>query len=370
MSSPSTQNVSDTKQKTQTAFVLLTLITQASHGVLNTTFVAPPTKPSWFDDLSAKLDAAKANATDWVDNIAPGITGGVPVQVINYGNTYKAMTAAIQKIADQYPDAQGADDPHVKEVLALVAALQKEVTKIITNAQGMSDTLKTWGDKMQKSHDDLSSGAANIQSAETDLQADIDKMNHAIDTLNSSISAENKAIAASAIGIGVGLLLTVVGIALAPETGGTSLLVAGTGALLIVGGAVTWGVMQHKINEQYSEIAKDQNELNADQAQMVALKGLATSTSQAVDYINTCTTALSEFRTSWTVFQDELQSVSDNLSQAEDPQNLSTVVQAAFTQVAANDWADATQFAQSLVNAPVKVASTNMSMDGQIPQAA
>ena len=73
------------------------------------------------------------------------------------------------------------------------------------------------------------------------------------------------------------MLLLVVGIALAPETGGASLLVAGTGGLLIVGGAVTWGVMQSKINAQFDEIAKDQKELDDDKRQLVALQGLASA---------------------------------------------------------------------------------------------
>jgi len=348
------------QQKTQTAFLTLSLITQSCHGVVNTVFTAPNPKPDWFDALNANLDTAKATATNWIDNLAPEVTGGVPVQVIDYGTTYSAIVAKIDSIALQYPAAQGAGDPHVTEVRELVAALQTQVTQIIGKCDATDKALKTWGDQMQVSHDALSGGAASIQKAETSLSADISKMNEAITTLNNTIHQENIAIAASAGAIGLGLILTVVGIALAPETGGASLLVAGTGALLVVGGAVTWGIMQHKINEQFDEVAKDQSELQDDNRQMVALQGLASASSTAVQYITSATSALSDFRTSWAVFEGELQGVATKLADAESA--LSVIVADAFTDASAAEWADATAFAQSLSNAPTQVAVKAMPM--------
>ncbi|MDD1015697.1 alpha-pore-forming cytotoxin MakA [Pseudomonas rubra] len=366
--SSATQGTDTLQNNTQSSFLSLNLITQACHGVLNTNFTAPSPKPSWFDDLSSKLDAAKATAQDWIDNLAPEITGGVPLQVINYGSTYSALSAQIQQIVQAHPDASGADNMYVKQVNQLVDALVQELTAVLKNADATSKKLTDWGDKMQKSHDDLTSGAANIQSAEADLQGDINKMNEAIKALNQTIANENKAIAASAGAIGLGILLTVVGIALAPETGGASLLVAGTGGLLVVGGAVTWGIMQKKINDQFDEIAKDQKELGNDQRQMVALQGLASSTSQAATYITTSTSALSDLRTSWNVFEGELSYVSEELKKAEG--SLSTILQGAFTAAASKEWDDATTFAQQIAGAPVKLATANMPMDGPTVQVA
>ncbi len=350
------------QDKTQKAFLSLTLITQACHGVLNTNFVTPTPKPSWFDDLSSKLDTAKTLATQWVADLAPNVTGGVPLAVLNYGTTYSALTQQIQAIVAANPNASGADNPAVKQVAQLVAALQQSLAQVLASAAATDQQLKTWGTAMQASHDALSSGAANIQSAETALQGDINKMNAAIKALNATITGENQAIAVSAGAIGLGIFLTVIGIALAPETGGATLLLAGTGGLLVVGGAVTWGVMQDKINKQYDEISKDQQQLNDDQRQIVALQGLATSTDQAVTYIATATSALSDFRTSWAVFEGELQGVADKLASAE--ASLSTIVQGAFTNAAAQEWALATSFAQQLSGASVQLATANMAMDG------
>jgi ABC-type transporter Mla subunit MlaD len=360
----SATSTSTLQQKTQQAFVTLTLITQACHGIVNTVLIPPSPKPAWFDGLQAKLDSAKENATQWIDNIAPNVTGGVPLQVINYGTTYSAFSEQITDIVNANPDAQGATNKYVVQVKGLIAALEQAVTAIIANADTTAGTLKEWGDKMQRSHDDLVSGAANIQGAETDLSTDIAKMNNAISTLNEMIHKENIAIAASAGGIGLGLLLLVAGIALAPETGGASAyLVAGTGAALIIGGSVTWGVMQAKIDKQFKEIAADQNELNDDNRQLVALQGLASASDQSIQYVTDSTNALSDFRTSWSVFQGELQGVKSKLDNAE--ASLSTLLQGAFTAAATAEWADATNFAQSLASAPVQVAAKQLPMQSQ-----
>ena len=354
----STKNVQD---KTQKSYLTLTLITQACHGILNTTLTPPDPKPKWFDDLNTKLDYAKTVAGNWINNIAPGITAGPPTQVVDYGTTYSALTQQIVDIANAHPDAQGADNKYVKQVHQLVAALEGQVSTIITNAQKISDDLKNWGIDLQKAHDGLSTGAATIQKAETDLQSDIDAMNTAIKNLHNAIDSENTAIAAAAIGVGVGIFLTIVGIALAPETGGASLLVAGTGALLVIGGAITWGIMQAKINKQFKEIATDQNKLDADNRQMVALQGLASASSQATNYTTTCQTALSEFRTSWAFFQGELSGVLGKLQKAE--ASLSIIVSEAFTNAAAKEWTMVTDYAQNMVGTKVSVVTKEMPMD-------
>jgi len=350
----------DLQQKTKSAYLLLQLITQCCHGVTNTQFIAPDPKPDWFDDLNDKLDIAKSHSTHWIDDIAPDITSGVPLQVIDYGTTYDALTDEIVNIADAHPDASGKDNKYVKEVHALVSALHSSVKDIVDNADEMAKNLTDWGDSMQASHDDLSTGAASIQSAETDLATDISKMNAAMETLRQEIASENKAIAASAGAVGGGVFLLVVGIALAPVSGGTSLVVGGIGGALIIGGAVTWGVMQAKIDKQFKEIAEDQKELDDDKRQLVALQGLASASKNALDYIDDATTALSEFRTSWSGFEGELKQVLAKLEKAED--SLQIIVSKAFTVAAKKEWAIATKYAEDLQNAPVDLPAKVLQM--------
>jgi hypothetical protein len=360
---PQVTSTDDLQQKTKTSFLTFTLIGMSCQGVLDTQFTPPEVKPTWFDGLQDKLDAAKATATEWIKVIAPKAQTAAPLQVVNYQTTYSAFSAKIQKIVAAYPNAQGANDPNVMAVQELATALDQTIQDILASADATAQTLADWGVKLQASHDALSSGAATIQNAETDLDADVKAMQSAIDGLNADILAENMAIAASAGAIGIGVIMLVAGIALAPETGGASAyLVAGTGGLLIVGGAAAWGVMQSKINAQYQEVAQDQKQQDADKRQIVALQGLASATSQAVQHISDATTSLAAFRASWALFRGELAGVSAKLQKAE--VSLSTALEGAFCAAADTEWADAATFAQSIVDAPVTVLSQPMAMDG------
>lgn len=354
---------STVQQKTQQSFVSLQVITASCHAVQNTNFVSPPTKPDWFDGLDSKLTAAKATAGTWVNTLAEDVTSTIPAAVIDYSTTYSALTGQIHEIAKAHPDASGKDNQYVKEVAALIAGMIESVDNIITKVEAVNTKLTQWGKDMQTSHDDLTKGAANIQAAETDLQTDITKMNGAIKNLNTYIDNENKAIAVAAGAIGVGLLLLVAGIALAPETGGASLLVAATGGIAVVGGAVTWGVMQSKINEQYKEIAADTKELNDDKKQLLALQGLGQASDLAIRSIANATTALSDFKTSWGVFTKELQGVVTKLNSAED--SLMVIVQEAFTDAAAQEWGKALEFAQDLAEQKVPVQTKDP--EGKVP---
>ncbi|MEH3053775.1 MAG: HBL/NHE enterotoxin family protein [Patulibacter minatonensis] len=341
------------------------MITFACQAVANTVFTQPTPKPSWYDDLNAELVAAQNLAAQWLGTLGPKVTSTIPLQVINFNSDFQASIAAILQIVQANPTAQGKDNPFVQEVRSIIAdALIPSIQPVITQMTSVASDLSTWGASMQTAHNNLSGGAANIQAAEASLQGDIQAMNNAISNLNDLIAQENKAIAASAAAIGVGIFALIVGIALAPETGGASLLIGGAiGAAGIVGGSVTWGIMQHRIDENFATIAKDQAEKADDQRQIVALQGLATASNGAVSAIEEATAALSKLQTQWATFQGELQDVVDQLDLAENA--LSTVVQGVFTQAAANEWAAASTSAQALVNAKPTIDSQTLPMNSQ-----
>jgi hypothetical protein len=177
------QDVQKLTRASKAAFNALFLITQACHGILNTVFTAPTPKPTWFDELQSKLDTAKVHARDWVDNIAPGITAGAPVAVINYGTTYAALTSGIQPIVAAHPDAQGADNQYVIQVHELVAVLEQQVQSILGNNDVAR--LKNWTELLQASYDTLikfrnddagakAAAAAAITALDSALQAAAD----------------------------------------------------------------------------------------------------------------------------------------------------------------------------------------------------
>lgn len=341
------------------------LITFASHAVANTVFVAPSPKPDWFDDLNDQLGAAQVLAQQWIDTYGPQVTQTIPLQVINFGSNFTAATDAILAIVKANPNAQGKDDPSVVQIREIITqTLLPPIESVIGQMSDVSTQLTTWGGAMQIAHNNLTTKSTSIQSAEIALQGDISAMNNAINSLNEEISAENKAIAASAAAIGIGVFALIVGIALAPETGGASLLIGGgIGAAGIIGGSVTWGIMQKRINDQFKEIANDQQEIADDQRQIVALQGLALASNNAVSSIELATQSLSKLQTQWGTFQGELQAVVTKLESAE--QAISTIVQGVFTSAAQTEWGAAIDTANNLVNAKIEIQSATLPMDSK-----
>lgn len=356
-----TDQSKDLNQQTWAGWSSLHIITASCLAVQNTTFTAPSPKPDWFDSLNSALVNAKTVAADWVDNLSVEVTQSIPTAIADYGTDYAAFSQKIRGIATQYPDATGANDPHVKQVNALIETLLAALNEILSSVDKVSEGMKTWGQQMQSAHDNLTTGAANIQSAEVELRADIDKMNTAISNLHKMIDGENKAIAAAAIAVGVGIFALIAGIALAFITFGAGVVVAGAGAVAIVGGAVTWGVMQHKINEQYDEIAQDIKNMDQDKRQLVALQGLAQASNLCISSISNATAALADFRSSWGVFQGELKGVITKLEKGE--ASLSTLIAGTFTDAAEKEWNLVMEFAQSLLNQKVEAQKHEVSIE-------
>lgn len=351
----------DINEKTSAGFAAMHIITACCSAVLNTVFIAPDPKPDWFDDLNAKLDAAKALAHEWNNQLAPAMTSSIPVHVTSYDSTFQAMTDRILKIADEHPDASGPDNKYVQQVAALTQELENEVSRIIREVEETADQLNDWGDRMQKAHDELYEGASNIQALQTDLAADIAKMNTAIAGLKAQIDFQNQVIAGSAIGIGVGIFSMIVGVALAPLTGGWSLLATAGGFLAVVGGGITWGVMQDKINKEFDEIAEDQKRLDDDQRQLVALQGLSMAADTAVTATGTAASAVSDVKEMWGFFQGELQDVLNKLHTSDE--KLSVLMKSTWVDAARNEWTKASRYAEQLMGLKVPQEEKTLPMD-------
>lgn len=351
----------NTNDATSSGFASLQIVTAACHGVLNTQFISPTPKPSWFDALNKDLDAAKVNAHEWIDNIAPKMTASIPGHIIDYATTYKALSDEIIDLLTKNPNAKGKDNPIVKQVFELIETLHDSIQPIINDIEATQTRLTEWGKKMQKSHDDLFTGASNIQAAQIDLQVHIEKMNNAIQGLKDKIQTENLIVAGGAATLAIGLTVAVVAVAFAVATAGAgAFVVAGIAGLAAIGGGITWGVMQGEVNKRFAEIADDQKNIADDQRQLIALQSLSLSASMAVTSIATATRALSDVKVLWAFFQDELKGTMKKLGSTD--VELSAVVNKALVKAAQREWDEAVAFAKKLVGAPVTVEVQSIPM--------
>ncbi|WP_448563976.1 alpha-pore-forming cytotoxin MakA [Thalassotalea ganghwensis] len=361
MSNDTTQ-LNPTQQSTQSAFLATTVITAQCHAILNTQFVPPTNKPDWFDDLNTKLDAAKLVAKEWVDTLGPKVSASIPSSVINFDSTFQASIDAVHQLYQQDPTASGKDNATVKEAAQILTALSSQVKGIESTIKSMGAELSAWGAKMQKAHDDLEQGAANIQKTIIDLQTDIENMNNAIKNNRDAIKELNKNLVYAQVAVGVGIFMLVAGVALTVATAGTAAVVAGgvavVGAAAIIGGAVTWGVIQHQINDDYDKIAEEQKEKSEDEQQIVALQGLSTASNAVVSAIETSTSVLSDFETTWTVFGNELDDVVNKLNDGASMESI--IMEKVMSDAAKNEWDDAVELAKQLSSATVTIETKSV----------
>ena len=105
------------------------------------------------------------------------------------------------------------------------------------------------------------------------------------------------------------------------------------GGAAIIGGAVTWGVMQAKINSQFDEIAEDQKDQRR-QASVAALQAVACGELCHQLHCHRHQRAIGR-KAMWTMFQNELQGTMDKLEKTDE--NLSAIVNKAYIIAAQNE---------------------------------
>ena len=332
--------------KTVKATAALTLVSACCHGVLNTTLIKPePVKEeekfAWFDDVKVKLDAAKVVARDWIDNVAVPIQSDIPANVITFDNQFQASADYVIDVCKKHP----------KMMRALMQTIEDDIIASIDNSR---TALKNWGDSLQESHDNLSGKIQVIQEAESDISTEIERLNTSIEALNNLISSETTLVAVGAGLVGGGIFVAIVGVALLASGVGAVAggIVIGVGAAMVIGGAVTWGVMQHRIDKQYKEIAQDRREVLQDKQLLASLKGLETGTSSAVGYMQTALSALDEVKTTWEGFYKVINDAVKELDKAE--KSATAVLKQVFTEAAKKQWTDAHEMAQKLLDTEIE----------------
>ncbi|AAF96781.1 TPA: HBL/NHE enterotoxin family protein [Vibrio cholerae] len=351
-----------TQQTTQSAFLATTVITAQCHAILNTQFTPPTVKPDWFDDLSKKLDSAKLVAKQWIDDLGPQVSASIPSSVINFDATFQASIDAIHELYKADPTASGKDNTTVQQASQIMTALSSQVSGIEATVKGMNKELSDWGVKMQAAHDDLVNGATNIQKTIIDLQTDIESMNNAIDNNRAAIEKLNKDLVYAQVAVGVGIFMLVAGVALTVATAGTAAAVSGgiaaVGAASIIAGGVTWGVLQNQIDDDYDSIAQEQKQKAEDQQQIIALQGLSNASSAVVSAIETSTSVLSDFETTWTVFGNELDDVVTKLNNGASMQSI--IMEKVMSDAAKNEWDDAVELAKQLASAKIAIETKEL----------
>jgi hypothetical protein len=339
----------DAKQAIASGLANMHIVTAYALAVQHTE-INPATDPApaWFDALSANLDVAKGHAQKWID-LVPDLTATIPSTVINFGSEFKAAADLILELLQQ-AEGLAPSSPQYKALVTkaidYLTALRGELSTIDGAMDSTGKQLDGFQSSAEADFTSLTQGVDSIQTAEAGLAVQIAKAKADIEVLNAKISSENSLLTDSLIGLGLGILVLVAGIALAVVTFGLGVVVAVGGGLVTLAGAGTAIAMGVLIKEQHEQIARDQIDLDDESRQIVVLSGLNTSIQNLRDQNTAAQQALTHIREMWTTFDRTLEHIIELVGEAEDP--LHTVLDELWVRSALEEWTTLVEFATAL----------------------
>lgn len=335
------------------SFASVRQITEACTAIRNTRFVAPSKKPDWFDGLNGKLDVLKSYANTWLDDYAIAITSTIPTSIMTFVPVFDASAKVLRDIIQRSPgELSAADATLARDVLA---RMMTKVDGIAQNVEyyakvdehgGTSGKLIDWQQNMRAAREKLETGSDSIQKARTDLQKEIAEYNGTIDTLKAEIEQYNKLVALGAGLVGGGLFVGVVGLGLCfafPVVGG---IVVAVGVGMVIGGSVTWGVMQSKINKANRDIADLTAQIAEDNKTILALNSLNAAAQTGLSSADSAISNLTDFAATWVTFGNSLRATMEGLERG--GKEAYGVLLGMDLDEAQENWDDAKEYAKKL----------------------
>lgn len=329
MTAPATAPTKDTQTALAGAFVAL----MAANNAIIRSPQFPTTTIKGLENANATLATAVKNATYWNKTLSANVQNQLQL-IVNYNDMYGALVDSIEGyIRTLKNTAPGATPPAgtLSNLSAEIAALQQQVQGLLYGASGTKD--KPADDSALGVYNDLTSYQSAVAADEsafatlmniansdsTGIPAEIKRYQDAITADNSAISKDQAMIAGGAAAIVTGVLICVVAVALAPETGGSTLLVAGAvGVAAIGGGAAMIGVASHDLDKKIKDITEKQKEIKEDQQELALLTTMSKHAGDLATQTKSVVEAMSTVQTSWQQLDNAM---SDMVSALNAPEN-------------------------------------------------
>ncbi len=356
---PALSDVEEAKLQLGQSFAAVRQITESCTAIRNTRFSYPGTPPDWFIQLNQKLDVSKKLAAQWLDDYSVAVSATIPMSVLNFVPTFDASAQALQVIIDRNPgELSPSDLTAAKSILLRLMNKVDEIAATVKTYAYIQDgkskgKLIDWQNDMRSSNEALQDGSASIQKAHQELAREIDQYNNTIMTLRVAIEYYNKLVALGAGLVGGGALVGVLGFGFVfdfPVLGGIALAL---GIGMIIGGAVTWGVMQSKINKANDEIAQARRKIAEDKQTIVALDTLNDASRLALQSTASAVANMSDLAATWMLFSGALRHT--YIALQEGGQSALSILIGMQLAEARKYWAQTAQYAEELLQVPKKL---------------
>lgn len=347
------------------SFASVRQITDACHAIRNTIFNPVTPKPSWYDGLNGKFIAVKNIANEWINDIAVAVTATIPSSVIDFVPSFEASANTILSLTNNTHGELSAQDAQV--VRTILARLVEKIDEITDNVHYyakeekhiVTGKLIDWQNNMTNANLELKSGKDTIQKAASDLSSQIEGYSNTIKTLTESITYYQKIVATGAGLVAGGAGIAVIGGGLCfafPVFGG---IIAAIGIASIIGGAVTWGVFQGKINAAYRDIEKYKNSIKEGEATKLALTSLVSGVDVTVNAAELAVKNMTDFAAAWVMFGNSLKATIKAIDSGS--KEVYGTLLAMDMNTAIGQWKDVKEYASKLLDSPTDVKKVPIS---------
>lgn len=290
-------------------------------------------------DLPAHQLVAQKNALKYIQEINPKIAS-MASDLSGFCNAWTSEYDNLLNLA-QAIDKPGNKDAFKGGVTILISAIAEKQDRIAAVIADLGDFLA-----------DIEGDQRNLEQDSQNLTLALGGESGAIKQLKDSIAADHKAINADiaiitggAVGVGLGVLMIVVGIAAEIFTAGASTAVVVGGIAVIGGGTAAMAVAGKDLASKQADLAKLSQTLALDQLCLASTTQATHTIASLNGAIADASDAVTNLQKGWAAVKGDLQQIVDMLDLA-DPKAgtwLRNVL------VAANkDWTDSLSLAQGL----------------------
>lgn len=386
----STQPASAPSDATQQALAGAFIAIRSANKAIKLQSALPVVNIDGLKGINNALATAQTNSDTWSKTLSANVQNQLQA-IIDYNSLYvplaSSINAAISEIKRATPSTPPSSDT-MTNLAAELAALQSQVQTNLygtggtsasptdASALGVYNQLTTYQQAVAADAAAFKGYATLAFNSESGISAEISQYQADIQADNDAMSKDRAMIAGGAAMIVTGVLICVVAVALAPETGGATVAVVGTiGVAAIAGGAVMIGVSSHNLNSKEADVASKTIAIANDQSELASLTTINSAAGSIATYAGQIYSALETIQTSWSQMDNAM---ADVISALNMPQNelmqwiqkqsgsaqpsyniMGTILEAQFAAPQA-DWAKAASTAQTIRNALANVVEFTM----------
>ncbi|MVX98883.1 non-hemolytic enterotoxin lytic component L1 [Enterobacteriaceae bacterium 8376wB9] len=289
---------------------------------------------SWYSQLDQDLGNAQQLVVAWRRSGTLYFQSDILSAIATYGEAITAAQVPLTQLFQQLETHFSSE--LLEQAVSLLQALSPPLQAMQSQINNYILTLKRFGKQMLDAEDTMQQTIAQVQAQEYSISFTIDSINAQISNLRTQIGKDRQAIANAQSAEHQSILETIFGILLAPITGGLSLILAGIGVSSLIEAKDQLADMEKQISDYQQKIITQQEGLSNDERMVSCLMGLTLSSRFVIRDIDTINQALDEMRTTWNIYQGEMEAIIKSLSKATD--NSVIVVAKAWFDSACEEW--------------------------------